>query len=260
MIYKTVSIYEVLARLFRLRFFDSSIQNDLIEWIGEGLDKLQVSSTLTNKICYLDVKNYKARIPCGLVEHDVMIYNKKRLRFGNSQLSGSLEDKLRLNDYFDKSIFKTDTNITSNDSIETRLRSDDLKIALNDYCDVNWYKIQLDWFHFSFVEGTVICLYREKPIDEKGYPLIPDNENLKTALFWYMIYTLNMAGYEFPKREMNDLEYCRINFETYGRRAIDEIKEMNIDKAESYRQSSVRMVTPYSFYTDFFTNTEQYNG
>jgi hypothetical protein len=53
------------------------------------------------------------------------------------------------------------------------------------------YKINDNYIITTFKEGaSVLMAYKAFPVDEDGYPLIPDNEKFKQAVQWYIMHKL----------------------------------------------------------------------
>jgi hypothetical protein len=120
--------------------------------------------------------------------------------------------------------------------------------------NANYYKISGNYIQFSFEEGFVKLHYLRRPLDKEGYPLIPDNENFKQALYWYVLKQLIGAGY---KHQVFDYGKCDEEFEKYGARAINEITYPSLDAMAKANRSLIRLIPPYHFYEDFFANSEQ---
>ena len=58
-VYKTVSIREVLGRIYRnIKPVDSSWENDIYEWLWEGMEKTRVRTSLQPTSKVMTIKNY----------------------------------------------------------------------------------------------------------------------------------------------------------------------------------------------------------
>lgn len=68
MIYRFVSIKEIIAKLYRNvpPNHDISLSN-IIEWAGEAMDLISANPQYEKKIADLTVTNYEADLPCELV-------------------------------------------------------------------------------------------------------------------------------------------------------------------------------------------------
>lgn len=118
----------------------------------------------------------------------------------------------------------------------------------------SYYKISGNYLQTSFECGFVRIHYLKRPLDKQGYPLMPDNENFKTAIYWYVLMMLIGAGYDHKVFRFED---CEGRFEKFAARAINEITYPSLDEMARIHRSTVRLIPPYQFYEDFFVNSEQ---
>ena len=122
-----------------------------------------------------------------------------------------------------------------------------------------WYSTELDWLTTSIRDGVLRLHYYSMPVDEEGLPLIPDNENYKEALYCYVRAKMIGAGYQDPLYK-DDRDLMQ-RFETYGRRAINEITYPTPDQKEQQVRTQVRLIPPTNYWENFFrvdTNERQY--
>ncbi len=256
--YLGVSVKEVIARILRnTRLTDSSYVDDMFEWIPEGIDKLKTKYQLELVPIDLEISNHACKLPCGLVGIEAVVYGGMRLREGGAQIAVTRQPSLFNGGLLatpTTGIFQTDTTVTIENRLDPRLTGSDLTLV-TEFCNREYYKLQMNYIQTSFECGCITLHYWKRPVDCEGYPLIPDNENYKTALYWYNIAMMIDAGYEH--KEGYKADYCMQKFEFYGARAITEIKYPSVDRMEKLRQSFIRLVPPTHFYSDFFTNSEQ---
>jgi len=263
MIYKTTSVKEVIARIIRNtgKSLSSEYIEDMLEWIPEGIRKLQTKYTLLNTYTQIRMTGHVACIPCDLINIIAVEYQGRRLREGGD--IRNLTAPLPFSSYRENkdSIYGLDTSehtnyeeSYANNSYITQHRGDDLKrINTLEYSN-EYYKIQLDCIQTSFEEGVITLHYRKLPVDNEGYPLIPDNENYKTALYWYVLSMMLGAGYE---HKVFKYDFAYGEFERFSRRAINEIAYPSVDTMERIYRAGTRLVPPEHFYNDFRINSEQ---
>ena len=60
------------------------------------------------------------------------------------------------------------------------------------------YVLNPDYIHTSFETGYLFITYRGLPIDDNGYPLVPDDISFREAFFWYIMKMLMMRGWKHP--------------------------------------------------------------
>ncbi len=255
-VYRTVSSKEVIGRfLRRTRITDSSFIDDIWEWLPEAMDKLKTRNQLDPKWAELTVVNHCVKLPCGLYSLDAVVYNGNRLREGSSV--ASVHNMPSLNTNFNSavtSVYEPDTNITIENHLDVRVSGSDLQLATQ-FDHSEYYKLQLDYIQTSFEEGTIVVYFLKRPIDEQGYVLIPDNEDYKEALYWYLRMMVIEAGWEDP---LFTWDKCYdLFYNIHGPRAITDISYPSVDTIERIKQSTTRLIPAQHFYEDFFTNSEQ---
>lgn len=256
MLYSTRSSKAIIGRLIRnLRVTDSSYINDLSEWMDEALRKLETTKALLPEFVELHVKNHKVRMPCGIANIDAVVYQGSRLRLGTAVTKVGHTPKILSNPGFGAVYTYNEQETIQNLQIN-RISGQDLYQVKNVGLQYEYYLIKLDYIQTSFCDGCIQLHYHKFATDDEGYPLVPDNDNYSEAIFWYLLAHMIMAGYEPNSKEFT-YDYCINKFETYGRRGINEIKYWNIDEAEKVKQNTVRLVLPYSDYTDFSVGYEQ---
>jgi hypothetical protein len=258
MIYTTTSVEEVIAKVIRAtRITDSSWYEDMKEWVPEAMRKMHTKVTLDTVSEEVTIKDHCGSLPCGILTLKAVEYNGSRLRYGSSDVDYKNSPKRFQSLNSTTSIYVTDGSRSYPDGspYSDVHRGGNIVEYSGDYT-TEYYKIQMDHIQTSFEEGTIRVHYMKMPVDEKGYPLIPDNENYKTALMWYIFSMMVMAGYKMNDVRM-DYEYCEQKFERFARRAMNEIRYPSTDKMEKIHQAVTRMIFPFHFYEDFSINGEQ---
>lgn len=264
MIYKTVSVREVIARIIRNtgKNLPSELIEDMLEWIPEGIRKLQTKYTLETKFCEMEIRGHAAPLPPDLINLVAVEYEGLRLREGGDVRNLAAENPLNLYRENEPDVYQTDTTqhrdydpetYPDNDYV-TQYRGEDLvRVRPDDYI-YEYYKIQLNCIQTSFDCGTITVHYRALPTCNDGYPLIPDNENYKTALYWYVLSMMLGAGYT---HKVFNYVFANAEWEKYARRAINEITYPTIDTMEKWYRAGTRLVPPEHFYEDFRIGSEQ---
>lgn len=264
-VYKTVSIGEVLGRIYRnIKPVDSSWENDIYNWIWEGMEKTRVRSVLVPASKELTVANYKTKeqLPCGLITLDAVMYNGQRLRQSNTIL-----DVPKLNEQFEvgnnsvtASMFQikeekvtvetTDkiTSVTTKDSL-FKYSADSTNLP---FWDSEFYKLTPNYIQTSFKEGKITIYYLSYETDDDGVITIPDNESLKTALYWYVLHMMIGAGFEHPVFKYKDAEE---RWEEYRDRAINSLRNWTPDRAFDFSRTWVTLIpTGKQFHNTFLLN------
>jgi hypothetical protein len=251
---KTVSIKTVIARVLRtVRELDTDFYTDLIEWIAEALAQANTPSQLMVEDTVLLVKNHIAEKPCGFHSTIAIEYCGHRLALGGDITAFHKGNTTKISNRTEDNLVEPIVVNTTNFEV---MGSAPLGTAPP--YPIEYYRELLDVYHFSFEEGEIKLHYRTLPVDEEGYPLIPDNENLKQAIFYYCLMCLIGAGAELQNKELN----WRMCFDLYENkylpRAINEMKIWNPETAQRAYTSQTRLIFPQHFHRDFFKYSEQY--
>jgi hypothetical protein len=174
MIYKNISSKYIIAKVYRdLALNDPNYHYDMIEWIGEALDFIGSATQLERKEEILEIENYKTMLPQGLV-----VLNQ--LRYENPKTGWQY---LKYNPGSFNLVAKDSPNYNAN-TAET-------------------YSLNPNHIITSFEDGTIEISYLTITVDEDGYPLVPDNQYFKEALFWYCFRQMMLSGYKSKITEIN---------------------------------------------------------
>ena len=106
---------------------------DLVEWIGEGLQHIGAFAQFEERTADLEVDGYRAKLPCDFYA------------------------------------------ARPNNNIAYRLQGDNLLVG----------------FPLGVITGFTYLAF---PVDEEGFPLVPDNISYATALFWKCAMQLSIRG------------------------------------------------------------------
>lgn len=222
MIYNHTSSKEIIAKVFR----DFGIQrshwiNDAIEWMGEALELIGTAKQTVDKIRVIKASNFRVPMPKDL-------YALETIRYSNS--TDNSQPELNSFDYVatEESGGRNpglygEKNGTSN-SRET-------------------YFHQGEFIKFSFKDKWVAIEYKAFPLDEDGYPLVPDAAEYKEALSWYIMSKLLLQGKKHP---VIDYQHADQKWE---RKCVQARSAMNMpDKGQyrNFRDKWVSMIPRYN--------------
>ncbi len=118
------------------------------------------------------------------------------------------------------------------------------------YCEYTYYT-ELDWLNTSLCDGKIRLHYFSLLIDDEGFPLIPDNQNYKQAIYWYVRGMMIGAGFD---DKVFKYEHCVASFELHAARALGEITYPSPDVTEAVDSSLTRLVFDEYAFDDFFEN------
>lgn len=238
------SVYEIIEKVYRDTGSPDDINfTDLIVWAGEALDKIGAYAQYKRKVTgdlanpNLDITNYKAKLPCDFYRLEQIAVNGKAATWagntfhhllGGECCSGAIKD-VGYDDLFKDNFGNIFSNLGN--SHNTR--------------NIQYYTFDIndDYLTLNVKEGKVCIAYIATPVDDEGYPMIPDEESYKEAISRYLIMKLDYISYRRGKasRELyNDSQrewawYCN----QAGSGAM--MGEM-VDKQELFRKRWTKLI------------------
>ncbi len=243
--------------------------DDILEWIPEGIDLLSNTKTLETDSTpsygcggALEVKNHIVCLPKGLLTvlavEDETGYpipesgDISDITDQSSQAHLNSETETRVSTFQVNPLNHqtSDGTPTTAPGSSIPLYGTDLEQSTASNRCNSYYKISGNYLQTSFEEGFVRIHYLKRPLDKEGYPLIPDNENFKSALMWYVLMMLIGSGYE---HSVHNFDRCNAMFEQYAGRAINEITYPSLDATARVNRSVFnRMIPPQDLHNEFF--------
>jgi len=223
MVYKLTSVKRVIAKVFTdldLKEGDHRIA-DMIEWAGEALEKIGGFPSFINKVTgrdnvpLLELENYQVKLPCDF--HSM-------IQVGYSTVEGGPFYPMRYaTGSFDSGVLNEDL-VTPTD-IPTLPDTELINVVMDlytlDYKDAltkinnepnirtlvsqmlanktlgNKYAYASNTFDYTYTirpgyiktnvrNGYLMMAYQAVPVDNEGYPLIPDDQSYMEAIYWYI--------------------------------------------------------------------------
>jgi len=112
------------------------------------------------------------------------------------------------------------------------------------------YVLNPDYIHTSFETGYLFISYLALPLDDNGYPLIPDDISYKEAFFWYIMKKLMMRGWQHPSGF--DYGYADATWQKYCSQARNAANMPDIAQYELFLQTWRNLVMPPASRENFF--------
>jgi len=247
MVYKSVSIDSVIGKIIRdTRIQDASYIIDMHEWIPEVMSTLRWEAPLHPDFQDVRIHFHKGRLPCGLIYIDAVEHYGHRLPHGNSVKN------IRTRHHDDPSVNVPFVSVITQIPVpdgnflwsSTLIAANQLPLHHNAY-----YQLEMDYILTSFEKGHVRVHYRTTPHDERGLPLIPDNQAFKECVYWYVRDKMIGAGYQ---DKVFKEETCYERYQFYLERASCEIDFPSPDMMEERVNTFARFIPPENYYSNFF--------
>lgn len=217
------------------------------EWITKGYKKLATSKKYQTNYCTQTVEEHKATLPEEAVVVNQIAY-KKQLTQADAE-------------YIKQHVINADLELAETIASDlstminwTPLYKETGTFMMPDtnciYCPGK-YSIDIhNCITTSFKEGTIIISYQGYPLNEEGEMMIPDNENIKDALFHYVMYRMNLR-----KTYSNEVRYEREfhlgQYELFKAKGKAEEEMPDLGEMENIKNNQNRLV-PRSYRFDSF--------
>lgn len=221
--FQYTSVDRIFAKLHRELRGTTLHESDVIEWIGEALEFLQVRETQEQALAFIEVKDYEAVVPTGMQMVLQMARNNNFEASGIPEV-GEVVEELE-HESTDKVILDCNGQPIVDYEVAYYRPFFDLKYEYDPWCRSNLYYEQYTpirlanhtlfktlvckekgfeelynpqqdeytivgtvdkKFRFSFQNGSIAVSYLRTALGENGYPLVPDQISYITAITYYI--------------------------------------------------------------------------
>ena len=223
-----ISSQAVIGKVFRdFKPQNASFEIDAIEWIAEALDEMRLEPCYVPKTAKLIITDHRVKIPCDVLE-----------------IKG-----IKVNEVEGNSIGQMHMERYNGDSPIERVSK---AIGSSLY---RWYEQRNNFLHFKFEQGKGYIYYDAMPVDDCGYPLIPDDARVTNALGWYILKGWLAQGNKHP---VFDYEMAEQRWMAAYPRAQNSVKELTPEKMAKVLHNWVQLVPRINRQDDFFTEQQYY--
>lgn len=182
---KYISTFSIIERVIRDSGYDDISFSDVVEWLWEVLGYLEIPLTLIDDNCYVDVTDYKGILPSNLE-------SIQQVRDYYSQIP-----LIKVSDIFYKSPNKTkidNNNAYLNGEGET-INLDTNNVSASSRYGQYTYKIEDGMIYTEYQKVRVEIAYKRFPVDDKGFPIVPQDAKLIRALKNYIIMMMDKRAW-----------------------------------------------------------------
>ena len=293
MVYKFVSVKRVIAKVFTdldLKEGDHRV-TDMIEWAGEAVKKIGAFPVLSTKITgkggrpLLEITNYQARLPVDLTSINQVAYSTTLTGpfYPMTYAAGSFDagvpntsipsaegetDVVRDRPIIDLAMsLYGDTYVEALDRINTypNIREQLSALLYNvtfpassrdttTLSDPYTYVLVGDYIKTNLRTGYLMISYQAVPVDDDGYPMIPDDESFEEAIYWYI--NMKLTYPEWKLGRVRDAVYydAKSSWNFYRKQAYASALMPNVDQLESIKNAWLRLVPEIDEHNTFFSN------
>jgi hypothetical protein len=294
MIYKVTSVKRVISKVFTdldLKEGDHRV-SDMIEWAGEAVKKIGAFPTLLTHVTgkgnlpLLELSNYQAKLPCDLVAINQVAYSESSsgpfypMIYGSGSFDATapsdvipttttttVQDstvvELAMDLYsesYEDALLRLNTYPAIRESLEslllsraTRPSTRDTFTASGDYT----YVITPGYIKTALKTGYIMLSYQAVPVDNEGYPMIPDDESFEEAIYWYI--NMKLTYPEWKMGRVRDAVYydAKSSWNYYRKQAYGNAMMPNIDQLESIKNAWLRLVPEIHEHGNAFATLNQ---
>lgn len=264
MILSWVTSGQIMARIVKnTRLTDESFLYDIPDWIGEAILKMKTHYALELKCVSLPINMCQVKMPCGIESLAAVLFEGKRILPTSSDgpLMGVFNEETgtSFDNQFTSILYApcSPRNIdeTSVNNWPEYVKSSSLVESCSPHPSVR-YRVNFNKLEVGANYGTVTLYYWSVPKDDVGFPMIPDHEDYKTAIYWYVRSMMIGAGY--PDKVFN-FQYCDQKWELYANRAMNDITYPTVDEVEESLILNNRLVDIGTGWGNFFNVASEGN-
>lgn len=248
---KKISLKNVISKVYSgLDITDDNDNINIIEWLGEAISKIKVYEQLESLSCKLPICNHKAELPCDLIYLDeVSICGVPIHKTYGDTLPEKYHNQVIVYNQYDY----RDSRMSGVENIAYQLGKR--------YVHQNGveFKLENGWMKTSLQDGDVDIVYRRLPVDEEGYPLIPEEESFREALFWYVAWKyfykqrIRSSGNDFNKYSQLSME-AEQKWHWYCGQAGSEALMPDVFTLENIKRNFLTLIPKIDAYDNNFRN------
>lgn len=175
-----ISVQTIIAKLYRdLGLTDEELFTDIIEWCGEAMDLIHCYPQYREEDGCVEIYNYKGELPGDFIALRAAEYGGASVNYSNG-LFGPLTNQ---------PVVRRPYSINE-DKISNVLLLDPSRTHNVGSAQI---KIENGYIKTSFDKGHINIRYAAMILDEDGFPMIPDDQSFKEALYWFCNYKITYA-------------------------------------------------------------------
>ena len=242
--YKHVSVLSIVERITRdTEYTDVSVPS-MIEWVWEILELLNIPVTFLDLTCEVDIVNYRGSLPVTLrkLTSAREFYSQMPMIEGTDLFFRSPNSKTGV-------ASSAHINETGGPTTPTT----DQMSSVNDTAQYK-YKIENGYIIPEFFDGKIEIAYQAYPLDEFGYPMIPEDIKVINAVKFYIIERLDYKLFRSGKIADKVYNDSKVESQWAISSAISESNMPSLEEMEIIRRFSSLLVSDTSQFDKGFAN------
>lgn len=262
-----VTSKEIIAKVYRDTGFSEELPwIDLITWIDEALRLISHPMQFVRRIAGdkshppLDITDFKAKLPCNIYQIEQIAVNGQPAYRSTDTFHHLISDKCCTvgqrtfqEDLFEDSFRNvtidgnviTGPNVFTNNPVSGNGPTTYMPIT---------YDINDDFITLSVKEGKVCIAYLQYPLDDEGFPLIPDLQEYKEFVAAYLIFKFLKRGWYVGTHDERMYRDAEKDYMWKAGAASSRIKMPDVDKMQSIMNQVVKLKPNMNAYEHFFVD------
>jgi hypothetical protein len=226
---------------------------DCIEWIGEGLKKIGAFPQMVTKtmgkegLPLLQLVDHQAKLPFDLHSINQVAYAKA--------IGGPFYD-MRYN----TGSYGANHDMTNSHDLLTMEDNNDLQPSSEDgttFTGNYYYTITGGYIKSNTKSGFLLISYQAIPVDNDGFPLVPNDESFLEALYWYI--NMKLLYPEWKRGSIRDAVYydAKSSWNYYRKQAYGNAMMPDEAQLESIKNTWIRLIPQINANKSFFSTIGQ---
>ena len=203
-----VSVYEIIERVFTSPLAKEIDLSTIVRLTADGLLLIGAPTLQEDKEFEVEIIQYRAKLPCEIKRIKTVRKNGKALRMSANSFKNLIDHNNR--DYF-----------ASNEKT---------------------YSINGEYIHTNFENDTIYISATVMPIDDNGYPVIPNNIKIKEFLYYHILARIAENMMLAGTMDMGRLGYLQQQRAFYAGAATNAAIIPSADEMETIKNMMVRLI------------------
>lgn len=241
---------------------------DFIEWAAEALLHIGAFTQLKQKEDLVIIDDYRGYLPCDLYKVVRLLKASSVEKSDGTFYGGTFTQLLFEAGIEFKSLpGRVQLDILQGGGLEPKSVSDKYEYlsdrlshngnlignpVVNQFTS-NDYNINFNIITTGFRQGFIKIQYLALPVDDNGFPLVPDDQSFRDAIFWKCAYQLCMRNPEiFKNKKLQDFDYVRQMWLRYCVQARANAIMPDVDTIQRLANNWMRLVNITNFDQDLY--------
>jgi hypothetical protein len=196
---KYISTNSIIESLARDADYDNVSIGDLLEWIWEVISYMNIPMYYTEATTTIEIDNYRGRLPFNFYKETQIRDTYSEVPYiKTTNIFYHIPDKDSINDV------QAHINVDGGtEELSTSNLSSNKRIIQREF------NIRDGWIYVEFETGDLEMAYKAYPLDESGFPLIPEDAKFMRAIKTFLIKNLDYKAWRkgiIPKDIYQDSE------------------------------------------------------